>query len=68
MIEDAGKVASDTVAAFKGSPSCLAAILLAAIFAFLTFYALQRDADRRAHTVDILLSKCVPDHLEEVKP
>lgn len=57
MISDAiAKIAE----AFRNGPACLAAILLAALFAILTFYALQRDADRRAHTVDILLERCYP--------
>lgn len=57
-VEEAGKVATSAVEALKTNPSCLAAIMLAALFAGLTFYALQRDADRRAKTTDILLERC----------
>jgi len=56
--EEVGKVASETVAAVKTNPSCLAAILLAAMFAVLTYVAFQRDADRRSRTVEIVLSRC----------
>ena len=57
--EETGKVATSIVEGLKTSPSCLAAIILAAMFALLTFYALQRDADRRSKTVDTLLAHCV---------
>lgn len=66
-VEEAGKVATSAIDAMKGNPSCLAAIILAALFALLTFYAMQRDADRKAKTVDILLTKCIP-YVEELKP
>lgn len=60
-IEESAKVATTVVEGFKNNPACLAAILLAALFAVLTFYAMQRDADRRARTVDIMLTRCVPN-------
>lgn len=60
--EEAGKVATSTVEALKTNPSCLAAIILAGIFAVLTFFAMQRDADRRARTTDLLLQRCFYDH------
>jgi hypothetical protein len=53
-------IAQTTVEGLKSNPSCLAAIALAAIFAVLTFYAMQRDADRRAQTVNTLLTRCMP--------
>lgn len=62
--EEAGKVATSTVDALKGNPSCLAAIMLAGIFAVLTYVAFQRDADRRAKTVDLLLERCYPPSLD----
>jgi hypothetical protein len=58
--EEAGKVATTAIDAFRNNPACLAAILLAAGFGVLTFYGLQRDADRRSKTADILISKCIP--------
>lgn len=64
--EEVGKVTTSAIDAMKGSPSCIAAIILAGLFAVLTFYGLQRDADRRAKAVDILLTKCVP-YVEELK-
>jgi hypothetical protein len=58
--EEAGNVARTAIEGFKGQPSCLAAIILAGIFAVLTFYAFQRDADRRTKTTDLLLERCYP--------
>lgn len=58
--EEAGKVATSAIDAFKNNPACLAAILLAAVFAILTFFALQKDAERRSKTVDTLLERCMP--------
>lgn len=46
--EETGKVATSAIDAMKGSPSCLAAILLAAIMAILTYFALQAR-DQRSH-------------------
>ena len=59
MPEEAGKAVSSVVDGLKGNPSCLAAIVLAALFAVLTFYAMQKDAERKAKTVDILLQHCI---------
>lgn len=63
--EEAGKVATSAIDALKNNPACLAAIILAALFACLTFFALQRDADRRAKTTDLLLERCYPAHAEK---
>jgi hypothetical protein len=54
-------VATAAVEGLKNNPSCLTAILLAGVFAILTFYALQKDADRRSRTTDILIQRCLPD-------
>lgn len=64
--EEVGKVTTSAIDAMKGNPSCLAAIILAGLFAGLTFWGLQRDADRRSRTVDVLLTKCIP-YVEELK-
>jgi len=57
--DDAGKVATTTVEALKGSPSCLAAILFACIMALLTYFAL-RDEETQMHQRQMLLiEKCV---------
>jgi hypothetical protein len=58
-VEDSNnRVVNDLISALKTNPACLAAICLAAVFAFLTYFALQADADRRAKTVDLVLSRC----------
>ena len=58
--EQAGKVATSTIDAMKNNQACLAAILLAGLFAVLTFYAMQRDAERRSRTVDMVIQRCFP--------
>jgi hypothetical protein len=58
--EETGKVATTAIEAFKNNPACLAAILLAALFAVLSFYGMQRDADRKSKTADLLLERCYP--------
>lgn len=64
--EQAGKVATSVVEGLKTNPSCLAAILLAGIFAFLTYIGLQREAERsqrRLEGVVKLLDRCMePEH------
>jgi hypothetical protein len=67
--EEAGKVATSAIDALKGSPTCLAAILLAALFSVLTFFAYQRDADRRSAAVNLLINRCFdPDHKDYHPP
>ena len=58
--EEAGKVASNAIEAMRTNPSCLAALLLAAMFVVLLYTVNQREADRRAHTVDTMLERCFP--------
>jgi hypothetical protein len=56
--EQIGKIAD----AMKGNPSCLAAITLAALFALLTYSALQHDANRnesRNAALVTLLNHCI---------
>jgi len=65
-IDDDPGVVSDLIHALKTNPACLAAILLAAMFAILTYLALQNDADRRAKTVDMVLARCFD--LKDLKP
>lgn len=52
------QVAAEAGGGLKGNPSCLAAIMLAAVFAVLTFVAMQRDAERRSRTVDLMMERC----------
>jgi hypothetical protein len=61
--EHAGKVATSTVEALKTNPSCLAAVLLSAFFAVLTFLAFQLNEARwhaRAEQTSTLLAACFP--------
>lgn len=63
-LPEAGKVASEAIAGLKNNPSCLAAIVLAGVFAFLTYLALQREAERsqgRMETVVNLLNRCLEE-------
>jgi hypothetical protein len=59
-LEPVADVAKSALQAFKDNPACLAAICLSAGFGVLTFYGLQRDADRRSRTADILIERCIP--------
>lgn len=63
-LSEAGKVASDAINGLKQNPSCLAAILLAALFAILIYVASQREAERynaRIQTMMALINKCVDE-------
>jgi len=60
-------VVSDLIHAMKNNPSCLAAILLAALFAVLTYFALQADADRRAKIIELMLTRCF-DQVQGLEP
>lgn len=53
-----GRAAAAIAEGLRGQPACLAAILLAAIFAVLTYFAMQRDADRRTQLMLALMEKC----------
>src|SRR5262245_10658547 len=66
--EQAGKVATSAIDAFKTNPSCLAAILLAALFAFLTYIGLQREAERsqkRLEGVVGILNRCLDNEHDD---
>ena len=54
------EVAKSAVEGLKSNPSCLAAILFAALFSWLIHKASQAEAARRAHTVDVMLERCFP--------
>lgn len=62
LAEEAGQTAREVVKGVAANPSCLAAIALAAIFAVLTYLAMQREAERqnqRAIHMAELLDKCL---------
>lgn len=70
-MEEAGKVATSAIEGLKSNPSCLAAILLASLFALLTYASLQAS-ERRAHDRMIevvkLLHACYPAAAEPIYP
>lgn len=68
ITEEAGKVATAAIDGLKGSPSCLAAIIFAAMLAILTYFAL-RDEETRMHERQMLMiDKCFPDQRREYHP
>lgn len=61
-LPEAGKAVTAAVEGLKTNPSCLAAILLAALFAGLIYIASQREAERsnaRFQTAMTLLNGCL---------
>lgn len=66
--EEVGEVTKSIVSSFgPANAACLASIVLAAIFALLTFFALQRDADRRTEMTKVILGRCL-EELGDSKP
>ena len=60
--EEVGEVTKSIVSSFgPANAACLASVILAAIFALLTFFALQRDADRRAEVTKVILGRCLEE-------
>lgn len=47
--------------------ACLASILLAGMFAVLTYMAMQRDADRRSEVTKVILGRCLTEIGEAAK-
>jgi hypothetical protein len=59
--EEAGKVAVSAVEALKSNPSCLAALLVVALFAILSYFEDSRQSERmelRVAEVAKLLNAC----------
>lgn len=56
-----GGIASDLAAGLKQNPSCLAAILLAALFAFLTYHALTGERQEAHERAMAIIAKCFPN-------
>lgn len=65
--EDASKVATEAIDALKGSPSCLAAIIFAAIMAVLTYMALRDEQGAMHERQMLLIEKCF-DVTHESRP
>jgi len=60
--EEAGDVAKSIVTSFgPANAACLAAILLSAMFGILTYFALQRDADRRTELTKAIITRCIAE-------
>jgi hypothetical protein len=65
--EPVQKVVHSTVDGLKQNPSCLGAVVLAGLFAFLTYLALQREAERsqaRLETTVRLLTQCMEERAQ----
>jgi len=56
--EEAAKAATSAIDAMRTNPSCLAALMLAAMFSMLSYYNNQRDDEQRSRTLDILMKSC----------
>jgi hypothetical protein len=69
--EEAGKVATSAIEGLKTNPACLAAIIMAAIFAAMFFFIGQQN-ERRSHErmVEVvkLLQVCFPAGGEPTYP
>jgi len=62
--EQAGKVATSAIDAMKSSPSCLAALLIVAIFATLQFVEDSRQNERMERRIDAvqhIMDRCYPN-------
>lgn len=67
VTEPAQKVVAETVKGLTQNTSCLAAVVLAGLFAFLTYLALQREAERsqaRLETTVRLLTQCMEERAQ----
>jgi hypothetical protein len=61
--EQAGKVATNAIDAMKTNPSCLAALMVVALFAVLNYFEDERQTERMEQRVDVvqdLLNRCFP--------
>ena len=57
---DPGGIVRNVTESLKGSPSCLAAILLAAMFAILTYFALVEERKEGHERMMKLIEVCAP--------
>lgn len=60
IAEEASKTISAVAESMKGSPSCLAAILLAALFAGFTYLSLVAERHEMHERQMALIDKCIP--------
>lgn len=59
-MSEVGSTTRSAIEAFKGNPACLAAVLLAAMFAVLTYAAMQRSEQRNHEARMAMLERCFP--------
>lgn len=64
--EEAGKAIATIADSFKGSPACLAAILLAAMFALLTYFSLVAERSEMHERQMKLIDHCFPPMREKI--
>lgn len=55
-------IIADFAAGLKANPSCLAAIILAALFAFLTYSAMTKERAEAHERAMAIIAKCFPDN------
>jgi hypothetical protein len=58
VTDQASEVVKSVTEGFKGNPSCLAAIILAGIFAVLTYLNMQHDEQRAQARFDKVIALC----------
>jgi hypothetical protein len=59
-IEPATDLAKSAIDALKGNPLCLAAIVLAGLSTGVLYLAMEREADRKSRTADVIIERCFP--------
>lgn len=57
--EEAGKVLHNAIEGLKVNPSCLAAIMLAAMFALLIYFSAKDREDQYHARISLLLERCL---------
>lgn len=57
-MQTAGKIVSGIAEAMKSNPSCLAAVLLSALFAVLTYWSLKQDREFYQVRQMALIQRC----------
>lgn len=63
--EEAGKVATVAIEAFRGSPACLASVGLAALFAVLTYMSMLDERGEFHARQMALITGCMPHQKDD---
>jgi len=58
LTEEAGKTVSSIAESMKGNPSCLAAIILAGMFALLTYFSFTQERKYYQERQIALIQRC----------